>query len=348
MPGHDIIVIGASAGGVEALARLARDLPPDLPAAIFVVLHFPVNGTSVLPNILNRHGKLRAAHATQDEPIEHGRIYVAPPNHHLLVKRDRIRVMHGPRENGHRPAIDPLFRSAARSYGKRVVGTILSGTLDDGTMGLCVVKECGGVAVVQDPDDAFFSAMPRSAIENVAVDHILPLMEIGPALVRLAHDSVEEGDMMAELNGGIDGDLKRDPDVVEQRLSDLETGKLDGERSDYTCPECGGVMRELANRDMVRFRCHVGHAYSADSLLAHQSEYLEAALWAALRALEEQAALSRRLSERAQGRGHSRAASQFTEQALETEQRSHVIRQVLLKSAAMTSGVPAETDVMGQ
>src|SRR5713226_145828 len=166
MPGHDIMVIGCSAGGVEALAALAAGLPADLPASLFVVLHFPAHSMSVLPGILSRRGPLPAAHVQDNEPIRPGCIYVAPPNHHLLVKRGHVQLVRGPRENGHRPAIDPLFRSAALAYGPRVVGVILSGTLDDGSDGLLVVTKRGGIAVVQDPKDALYPGMPRSAIEN--------------------------------------------------------------------------------------------------------------------------------------------------------------------------------------
>lgn len=173
MQGHDIIVVGASAGGVEALSELIRNLPPDLPAAIFVVLHIPRQGTSILPKILNRRlqkrqgASLMAAHPQDGDAIQHGRIYVAPPDRHLIVKEGYVRLVRGPQENSHRPAVDPLFRTAARVYGPRVVGVVLSGTLDDGTAGLVAVKKRGGVAVVQNPDEALYSGMPNSAIENL-------------------------------------------------------------------------------------------------------------------------------------------------------------------------------------
>ncbi len=161
MAGHDIIVIGASAGGVEALVQLVQNVPADLPASIFVALHVSPHGSSVLPQILSRHGALLASHPQDGEAIEPGRIYVAPPDHHLWVRRGRVRVSRGPSENGLRPAVDPLFRSAARSYGRRVVGVILSGSLDDGTAGLQAIKSQGGVAIVQRPEDALFVGMPQ-------------------------------------------------------------------------------------------------------------------------------------------------------------------------------------------
>jgi two-component system chemotaxis response regulator CheB len=198
MPGHDIIVVGASAGGVEALSRLVHDLPADLPAALFVVLHVPAHGTSLLPYILARNGPLPARHPDDGEPIVHGRIYVAPPDMHLLIRREQVRLARGPRENGHRPAVDPLFRTAARSYGPQVVGVVLSGTLDDGSAGLVAIRQRGGVAIVQDPDDALYPGMPRSALEAVRADHCLPVGQIGATLAELAHRAVEGVDPMPD------------------------------------------------------------------------------------------------------------------------------------------------------
>jgi two-component system chemotaxis response regulator CheB len=192
MPGHDIIVIGFSAGGVEALARLIAALPQDLPAALFVVHHFPAKGVSVLPEILRRSGRLPAFHPKHGQPIEHGRVYIAPPDRHLLIHGNRVHLSRGPRENGYRPAIDSLFRTAARTFGSRVVGVLLSGSLDDGVAGLMDVKRQGGVAVVQDPADALYPGMPRNAIQRVPVDQVVPLHEIAPILTRLAQEAPSE------------------------------------------------------------------------------------------------------------------------------------------------------------
>jgi two-component system chemotaxis response regulator CheB len=210
MLGHDIIVIGASAGGVEALSQLVAGLPQNLPAAIFVVIHISPHGKSVLPNILSRKGKLPASHAIDGEAIAQRHIYIAPPDYHLLVKPGYIRLVNGPKENNSRPAVDPLFRTAAKAYGRRVVGVILSGTLDDGTAGLIDVKQSGGVAVVQDPKDAVYSGMPSSAIENVEVDYILPASSIPPVLESLAREpAIEEGAKTMPDESEIE------PDVVE-------------------------------------------------------------------------------------------------------------------------------------
>ncbi|MFE1748643.1 chemotaxis protein CheB [Coleofasciculus sp. H7-2] len=325
MPGHDIIVLGASAGGVEALTQLVKALPPDLPAAIFVVIHFPAHSTSVMPSILNRCGSLKACHPSDGEAIQHGRIYVAPPNYHLLVKRGYIHLARGPRENGHRPAIDPLLRTAAQFYGRRVVGVVLSGNLDDGTAGLAAVKQRGGVAVVQDPNDALFAGMPRSAIENVEVDYILPLSAIAPTLVSLAQEPVVE-----EGEDSVTDEIEIESEIAELDMAALHKDDRPGTPSGFGCPDCGGTLWELRDGQLIRFRCRTGHAFSAETLLAEQSEALETALWNAFRALEERAALSRRMHQGARDRNQTRSAARFEEQAHQAQHNATVIRQLLL------------------
>ncbi len=192
MPRHDVIVIGASAGGVEALIKLVGSLPAGLPAAVFLVLHIPAQSPSLLPDILNRAGPLHALHPVDGQAIQYGHIYVAPPDHHLMVEEGIVRIIRGPKENRHRPAIDLLFRSAARTYSSRVVGIILTGSMDDGTAGLLAIKRCGGETIVQDPQGALFSSMPQSAIAHVEVDHVMPLSDMGPLLAQMAHEPAEE------------------------------------------------------------------------------------------------------------------------------------------------------------
>lgn len=323
---HKIIVIGASAGGVEALTKLVASLPADLPAAIFVVLHVSPEGTSVLPRILNRAGPLQAMHPKHGQAIEPGRIYVAPPDFHLLVKRGYIHLARGPQENRHRPAIDPLFRTAARAYGPLVIGVVLSGSLDDGTAGLLAIKMRGGVAIVQDPDDAYFSGMPRSAIENVEVNYILPASEIAPVLEELASQSLSE-----EKVNPVSGDIEIESDMAELDPIAVHKDDRPGTPSGFGCPECGGALWEIKESDYLRFRCRVGHAYSIDSLLAEQSEALEDALWSALRALEESGALAHRMARRARENNQNLIATRYEERARSTQQQSEIIRQVLLK-----------------
>jgi two-component system chemotaxis response regulator CheB len=306
-----------------------RALPADLPAAVFVVIHFPANALSALPAILNRAGPLPARMAANGEPIVPGRVYLAPPNCHLMLENGQVRVSRGPKENGHRPAIDVLFRTAAGSAGNRVVGVLLSGNLYDGTLGLLRIKQRGGVTVVQDPADALHAGMPSSAIEHVDVDHVVTLKDLPAVLVRLVGEPTpgavrEEADAMA--NATDDDEFENE---IEREILHLDERTQPGEPSTQTCPECHGTLWENHEGKVAHFRCRIGHAFTAESLVAIQAEALEAALWTALRALEEHAALVRRMAARAASHQHGRSAAAFTEQALDAEHHAAVIRNVL-------------------
>jgi two-component system chemotaxis response regulator CheB len=333
MPGRDIVVVGASAGGVEALVGLAASLPVGLRAAVFVVLHLPATGTSALPDILSRHGPLAAAHVKDGEPIENGRIYVAPPDHHLLLRSGHVHLTRGPRENGHRPAVDTLFRSAAREYATRVVGVVLSGALDDGTAGLLAIKSRGGVAVVQEVNDALYPGMPVSALGHVQVDHVLAVASMGELLARLTAEPAGQDP------GPVSTGMEMEVEVAGFSLSAME-GEHPGAPSGFSCPDCNGVLWEIQTEGLRRYRCRVGHAWSPESLLTQQSEALEAALWIALRTLEERAALARRLAEPARRRGHSITATRFEEQAAEAQQAARLVRDLLLDRGSLTTGWP--------
>ena len=337
MPDHDIVVVGASAGGVEALADLAASLPADLPAAVFVVLHVPPTGTSALPDILSRQGPLAATHVKDGEPVELGRIYVAPPDHHVLLRTGHVHLTRGPRENGHRPAVDPLFRSAAREYGTRVIGVVLSGALDDGTAGLLAVKARGGLAVVQDPADALYPSMPASALEHARVDHVQPVPAMGALLARLIVEPAGEAPAPAPADMNVEVE-------VEGFSLDATEGEHPGMPSGFSCPDCNGVLWEIQDGGLQRFRCRVGHAWSPESLLIQQSEELEAALWIALRSLEERAALALKLAEPARRRGHSITASRFEEQAAEAQRATRLVRTFLLDRASFASAWPLAGD----
>jgi two-component system chemotaxis response regulator CheB len=317
----DVVVVGASAGGVEALTELVARLPQELPAAVFVVLHMSPSAYSVLPEILARAGALPASAAVHGERFEPGHIYVCPPDHHMRLSDGHIGLSRGPRENGHRPAVDPLFRSAARALDGRAIGVILSGTLDDGTAGLRFLKARGGTALVQDPSDASYPGMPVSAINSVAVDRVLPAGELADAICDILDNPVpaqaadspkpEFGDPVSEPSGS---------DLVEQRPGENEA--LEGEGTAITCPDCGGVLFEHDDGEFVRYACRVGHAYSPDSLIDGQSHSLETALWTALRSLEERADLFRRMSRRASGR----AAANFGRRARDADAQAALIR----------------------
>lgn len=289
---RDIVAIGASAGGVDALKKLVAALPPDYRGAVFIVMHISPEAHSELPGILTRAGSLPAVSATDRMPIQHGRIHVAPPDFHLLVERGLLRVMQGPRENRHRPAIDPLFRSAAWAYGPRAVGVVLTGNLDDGTAGLWAIKSCGGTTVVQEPNEADHPEMPMNALMHNRIDHRLPLEGIAALLTRLAHeapDPFEPRDPPPSLEDEVQyAKLNRSLHTI---------GKL-GRLSAFTCPTCRGALWELEEGEHLRYRCHTGHAYSQVSLLVDQGVAVEESLYTAVRAMEEKAAALRRLAER--------------------------------------------------
>jgi two-component system chemotaxis response regulator CheB len=338
MPGHDIIVVGASAGGVEAISQLTRQLPADLPAAVFVVLHVPAHSPSHLPQILSRKGSLPALHPADGEVISHGRIYIARPDFHMLLEPGRVRLTRGPRENGHRPAVDPLFRTAARAFGPRVVGVILSGTLDDGAAGLAAIKQRGGLAIVQDPEEALYPGMPRSALEVVEIDHSLPVSAIAEVLVRLAHEPVASPD--APPSNG----MEIESQMAAFNMDAIEDENRPGQPSTFACPDCGGTLWELTEGDLIRFRCRVGHAWTANGLVAEQSNGIEMALWTALRALEERAALCIRVAERMGSRGLEASAARFRDQATDSKRRAAILRQVLITEPATVAEPGSEVD----
>jgi two-component system, chemotaxis family, protein-glutamate methylesterase/glutaminase len=314
---------------------MAANLPADLPAAVCVVVHIPGNAHSVLPRILERAGPLAARHAANGDVLQPGTIFVAPPDHHLLIEGDQLRLSHGPRQNGHRPAIDPLFRTAARQYRKRVIGVVLSGTMDDGTQGLMMIKRHGGLAVVQDPDDAAFDGMPRSALQYVRADHVAVRAELGALLGRLALDltglPIEEGYPMTDN----EEDLNEATTVASSKAAH-ERGERPGDPTVLTCPDCGGVLWELNENNVLRFRCHLGHSYSSDSMQDGLATSLEAALWTALRKLEESAALARRMAFRARSGDNDKTAAYFETRAQVYEQQADAVR-----GAISANGLPA-------
>lgn len=317
-----VIVIGVSAGGVEVLTALVRDLPTDLDAAILIVLHISAQAPSLLARILARAGPLPVTQAVDGEPLRSGHIYVPQPDNHVIVEQGFIRVVHGPRENRHRPSIDVLFRTAARAYGSRVIGVVLTGALDDGTAGLLAVKRAGGLTVVQNPDEAMYPSMPRSAIAHVAVDYVVSVADMTDLLVRLvrempASELPTKPVLIATPTSQMEGEMIQEHDLA-------------GNPSAYSCPECHGVLWEIEDDQLTRYRCRVGHAFSPESMLAQQSDALEDALWSALKTLEESASLSRRLVAQSTERGHPLMAGRFKEKAQTAERHALLIRQVLL------------------
>src|SRR5215213_2356988 len=309
MTGHDIVVIGASAGGLEALKNLLECLPPRLPIALFVALHIPEARSVQLPQVLQRSGHYPAQLAVDGDVVQTGRILVAPPDRHLLVKEGSVRLSRGPRENFWRPAVDVLFRSAAVAYGPRVSGLVLSGALDDGTAGLKAIVRCGGVALVQDPDEASYRDMPESAARNVTEAYVLRVRDIAAALQTLASEPPRAAPP-------VPAELRMEVRIAEGDAGAAKESEEVGHASPFTCPECSGPLREAPD-DVLRFRCHVGHAYSPKSLLNGSRQEVERSLWAAIRLLQQRSNLSRASATKERERGRLQGAESYERRAAE-------------------------------
>jgi two-component system chemotaxis response regulator CheB len=316
MPVRDVVVIGASAGGLIPLQKLVSGLPPDLAASLFVVMHVPASAPSVLPELLMRAGALRASHARDGDRIEHGHIYVAPPDYQLTLEGTCLRLRQGPRENGSRPAIDPLFRTAAATFGDRVVGIILSGTRTDGAIGMATLKGHGGTTIVQEPEEALYSGMPRAAIEVCAADFVVSIDDMAAIVVGL----VREGRAATPA-------LREPRMSVPRKLPEVDPETAEGVPSEFSCPDCHGVLWRLPGK-LPRFRCRTGHDYSADALVDAQAFDHEGSLWAALRSAQEWAQLARQLEEDAVERGHTHSARYFAESRARATERARLLREV--------------------
>lgn len=276
-----VVVVGASAGGSEALTALVAQLPADFPAPIFIVNHMAaeVSGKPLV-GALNKAGKLKCSHASDGESFKRSHVYLAPSDQHLLLVKDQMLVTKGARENRYRPAIDPLFRSAAVAYGKGVIGIILTGYLDDGTSGMMAIKRCGGTCIAQDPADAAHPDMPQSVVTHVGTDYCVPLAQMGALLEKLAVRKIGAGKKPPN-------DLVVEAKIAHRVVSDLKSVETLGSQVPFNCPDCGGVLWQMEHGEFLRYRCHTGHAFTSAALLARQDETIEETLWVALRMFEE-------------------------------------------------------------
>ncbi|MGY1806353.1 chemotaxis protein CheB [Blastococcus sp. SYSU D00669] len=339
MARRDLVVVGASAGGVEALGDFLRGLPPDLPAAVLVVLHMPSTARSELPAILDRSCRLPVRPAVHGDELAAGTVLVAVPDRHLMVVDGHVALTRGPRENGHRPAVDVLFRSAARAAGRRVVAVVLSGVLDDGTAGMIAVRSRGGLGLAQDPGDALFPSMPRHAAEVGGADHVLPAAALGPLL----------GDLLAAEVDDVDEPPPSELMETETAMANLDMDALNaddrpGTPSGFGCPTCHGALWSITEGGLERFRCRVGHAWSPEALAAEQSQALESALWMALRGLEERAALALRMGQQADERGHRLSARVFRERHDEAQQAAALLRRMLVQGELNGEELPRKAE----
>jgi two-component system chemotaxis response regulator CheB len=331
MPMRDIIVLGASAGGVAALQRLCASLPADLPAAIFIVQHVSPSARSMLPELLSRAGPLPARSPADGDPIKSGNIYVAAPDFHMLLRSDRILMRRGPTENRTRPAANALFRSAALAFGGRVIGVVLTGLLDDGTEGLIAIKAAGGLSIVQDPADAEWPSMPRNALKRDHVDRSLPLSEIGPLLARLTREQAGPGIPLPD-------EYRIEDQIAAQEFAVMESDIVTpGQPSHISCPDCGGVLNQIVVDNEIRFRCQVGHAFTPIGLAAAQSEELERALGIAARTHRDRIRLFGQMRESAHTRGLPHAEQRWMTAAEESTQMIDVLERAMASLRKMAS-----------
>lgn len=319
---RDIIVVGGSAGGVVALKDFVKSLPRELKGSVFIVLHVPAYAESNLPSILSKAGDREVIHPHDGDEIEQGMIYVAPSDHHLLVESNKIMVKKGPKENRFRPSIDALFRSAAYAFGPRVIGVILSGLLDDGTSGLWTVKQQGGLAIIQEPEDAEYPQMPQSVLEYVDVDHVIPASLMGALLEGLIGEPTPQKHKLSEKDLVR---LKKEV-IIATKDNAFEMGIMDmGELTEFTCPECHGALVRLVEGKLIRFRCHTGHAYTASSLLASITESVEEMLWSSMRGMEETTMLLKSIARHFELLKNKDAAKIFSQKAESTTKKAQII-----------------------
>ncbi len=328
MKKRDIVVMGASAGGVVALKEIVEALPADFKAPIFVVQHVSPYSPSLLPQILTHVGKLQAVHPKDGDTIRPGYIYVAPPDHHLLIEDQHILVKKGPKENRFRPSIDALFRSAAYTFGTRVIGVVLTGLLNDGASGMWSIERLGGTGIVQEPKDALYPSMPESVLEFVEVEHVVPLAEIPALLCKLTEEQAPETPEFSEE----EMDRMETEIQIAAQEDAFSMGILDmGKLTPLTCPECHGALVSFKEGKLIRYRCHTGHAYTASALLSEVTKSVEDAYWNTIRGLEETIMLLEQSAQAFAEGGDSEAAEQFTRKATETKEQERKLRGVLFQ-----------------
>ncbi|QHL89219.1 chemotaxis protein CheB [Nibribacter ruber] len=327
---HDVIVIGTSAGGMNVLCNLLSQLPADLPASIFIVQHLARDSNAqILVDRLSKFTKLQCQVAQHEQTIEHGNVYFVPQDNHLLLQKGRMLVTKGPRENLFRPAIDPLFRSAAAAYDSRVIGIVLTGMLQDGTVGMEMIKRSGGITMVQSPAEAEYPDMPQSVLDMMEVDYVVKVAEMGELIKELVHVPASAMKEPPE-------DITYEAKIAERLMldsGDIEDTELMGPRSAFSCPDCGGALWEVNTGHVKHFRCHVGHAYTQESFLNANVESLEETLWIAMRMLEERRTMLHAMAEQDRRKGHNNWSESQKERADELKLHISRIRQVLLANA---------------
>ena len=318
-----IVVIGSSAGGLNAISELVSQLPQELNAAILIVLHLSKAALGdILINRIQKSTSLPCKIAEDKEKIKAGHIYVGPPDAHLLLKKDSIIIGHGPAENRFRPSIDVLFRSAAASHSEKVIGVILTGFLNDGTAGMMAIKQSGGYCIVQDPNEAEYPDMPLAVLENMEVDDCVSLKNMGKAIAEIIN------------NAEVKGIVAPDKIIAESKLSERSATTIEGisrlgEKTIYACPDCGGGLWRIEDGKIKHYRCHIGHSYSEDDLLVKQSETTENTLWVAVRMMEERKLFLRKIAKENDDKGLQRLGSEYSRRAEDLEQHIEKLKELL-------------------
>lgn len=316
---RDVIAIGGSLGAIDALKQLCRELPPDLAATVFIVIHVGTHGLNRLADIFGANSSIPVTTAVEGERLQRGHAYVAPADHHLLIIDGTVRLGRGPRENMARPAIDPLFRSVAMSYGPRAIAVVLTGMLNDGAAGLADIKRCGGTTVVQNPSDAKAPDMPWGALHATDVDYRAPMSQMAALLADIS--AREAADPVP-----IPGDIRIEVDIAAGRKSDSQVITKIADPVTISCPACGGVLSQIRRGPPLRFRCQVGHAYTAETLANEKEETVDEALRVALRILEERAVLTQKMADDARESGRAASAAAYSERARESREYAEILR----------------------
>ncbi|MEI6945968.1 chemotaxis protein CheB [Paraflavisolibacter sp. H34] len=324
-----IVVVGASAGGLNSVVELCLQLTKEVDAAVFVVLHLSqVSLGDVLVQRLQRQTSYTCKLAVQDEPIRKHYLYMAVPDQHLIVQNGRVRLGQGPPENRWRPSIDVLFRSAAAAYNSRVIGIIMTGMLQDGTAGMLAVKRCGGTCIVQDPNEAEYPDMPLSVLNSMEVDYCISLADMGAVLLEKTRNGVQPRHQ-------VPADVAAEAAIAERVALGMDTIKDLGEKSGFVCPDCGGGLWEIKEGNITRYRCYTGHAYTQAELLLKQNEALEETLWVALRMMEERKSLLEKMSAEEHSKGWSKTAAQKSSRAVSLELHIDRLKQLLFDTKGM-------------
>jgi two-component system chemotaxis response regulator CheB len=333
---RDIIVIGASAGGLSPLRSFVGSLPSNFKGSVFIVLHIPPYSESQLASILSKAGQLKVVEPRDGEAIKPGMVYVAANDHHLLLENSKVVVKKGPKENRFRPSIDALFRSAAYVYGSRVIGIVLSGLLNDGTSGLWSIKRLGGVTIIQDPEDAAYPQMPQNVLEYVEVDYTMPVAQIGELIVELS----EEAAPKTKKISATERKLLELEVLIATRADAFDMGIMNfGELTPFTCPDCHGALARLAEGELIRFRCHTGHAYTASTLLAELSTSVEEMLWQGMRGMEEMNLLLQNIEKHLKELGHRKQAAIFKDKAEEAAHRARIIHDSIFRQEQFSEDI---------